>query len=111
MFEARHGRRAVDNSLLMTKGMTSTTFPMTLPSQADPTSTGASSKEPMTGQILTYTPSRVSPFPSQPGHTPVGVEHQPQRENTVPPVGVGHILGEGAAVFTGITQTMLTALD
>ena len=33
------------------------------------------------------------------------------QDDTVPPVGVGHILGEGAAVFTDMTETMLTALD
>ena len=32
-------------------------------------------------------------------------------EDIVPPEGVGHILGEGAAVFTDMTETMLTALD
>ena len=35
----------------------------------------------------------------------------PGGENTLPPVSVGHILGEGAAVFTDMTETMLTALD
>ena len=29
----------------------------------------------------------------------------------VSPVGVGHIIGEGAAIFTDMTETMLTALD
>ena len=27
------------------------------------------------------------------------------------PVGTGHIIGEGAAIFTDMTETMLTALD
>ena len=36
MFEARHGRGAVDNSLVISEGMSSTTFPMTAPSQAGP---------------------------------------------------------------------------
>ena len=31
--------------------------------------------------------------------------------NVVPPVGAGHILGEGAAIFTDMTATMLAALD
>ena len=55
MFEARHGGGAVANSLMITEGMISTTFPMTLPSLAEPISTRTSSKDPMTGQILTYT--------------------------------------------------------
>ena len=32
-------------------------------------------------------------------------------EDAALPAGVGHILGEGAAVFTDMTETMLTALD
>ena len=35
----------------------------------------------------------------------------PVEEDVVPPVGVGHILGEGTAVFTDMTKMMLTALD
>ena len=112
MYEARHGMGALDNSLVITEGIISTTFPMTIPSQTEPISTRASSKDPMTGQILTYTLSSVPPFPSQPGQTPVGAEHQPQvGKNTVSPVGAGHILGEGAADFTDMTEMMLTALD
>ena len=75
---------------------------MTLPSQAEPVSIRASHKDPMTRQIPTYTPSSVPQFSSQPGQTLLGEEYQPQvEENTVPPVDVGHILGEGAAIFTG----------
>ena len=29
----------------------------------------------------------------------------------VPPISSGHIIGEGAAIFTDMTETMLTALD
>ena len=29
----------------------------------------------------------------------------------VAPVGMGHILGEGAVIFTDMMETMLTALD
>ena len=35
----------------------------------------------------------------------------PAEYDVVPPVGVEHILGEGAAIFTGMTETMLAALD
>ena len=85
---------------------------MTLSSQAEPVSIRASNKDPTTRQIPTYTPSSVPPLSSQPDQTPIGEEYQPQvKENTVPPVGVGHLLGEGAAVFTDMTEMMLTALD
>ena len=66
----------------------------------------------MTRQIPTYTTSGVPSLSSQPDQTPIGDEYQPQvEEDTVPPVGVGHILGEGPAIFTDMTETMLTALD
>ena len=46
------------------------------------------------------------------GQIPVGTEHQPQMgENAIPTTGTGHILGEGAAIFTDMKETMLTALD
>ena len=48
MFEARHCRGVVDNSSVITEGMISTTFPMIIPSQAEPISTRASSKDLMT---------------------------------------------------------------
>ena len=112
MFDARNGRGAVDNNLVTTGGMVSTTFPMILPSQAEPVSIRPSNKVPMTRQIPTYTPSSVPPLSSQPDQTPIGEEYQPQvEEDTLPPAGVGHTLCEGATVFTEMTDTMLTALD
>ena len=54
----------------------------------------------------------MSSLSSQPYQTPIGEEYQPQvEEDAAPPAGVGHILGEGAAVFPDMTETMLTALD
>ena len=79
MFEARHGRGAVDNNLVTTGGMVSATFPMTLPSQTEPVHIRASNKDPMTRQIPTYTPSSIPPLSSQPDQTPV-IEYQPQVE-------------------------------
>ena len=35
----------------------------------------------------------------------------PTEHRVVSPVGTGHILGEGAAIFTDMTETMLTTLD
>ena len=35
----------------------------------------------------------------------------PTEHNIISPVGVGHMLGEGAAIFTDMTETMLVALD
>ena len=33
------------------------------------------------------------------------------RHRVVSPISSGHIIGEGAAIFTDMTETMLTALD
>ena len=52
------------------------------------------------------------PPPRQRG--PIYVEkgyHSPTEHRVVSPVGVGHILGEGAAIFTDMTEIMLTVLD
>ena len=38
--------------------------------------------------------------------TPSMIEHR-----VVSPVSTGHIIGEGAAIFTDMTETMLTTLD
>ena len=39
-------------------------------------------------------------------------EHQfSTRHDVVPPVGAGHILGEGATIFKDMTKTILAALD
>ena len=40
-----------------------------------------------------------------------GEYQSPTEHDVVPPVGAGHILGEGATIFTDMTKTMLAALD
>ena len=110
LFEANHGRGAVDNNLMATGGMVSTTFPITVPTQAESVSMRATNMDPMTRQLSKQTPAGVQSLFSQTDQTPVGEEYQPLVED-IPPVGVGHILGEEAAVFTDMTETMLTALD
>ena len=85
---------------------------MTIPSQTGPITTRAPSRDPMTGQLPTYTTGSVSAPSSQPGQIPVGTDHQPlMGENAIPPTGTWHILGEGAAVFMDMAEMMLTALD
>ena len=112
MFEARCGRGAVDNNLMTTEGLVSTTFPIILPTQTEAVSIRVTIKDPMTRQIPRHIPSGAPSLSSQPDQTLVGKEYIPQmRDDASPPAGVGHILGEGAAVFTDMTQTMLTALD
>ena len=51
MFEARHGKGAVNNNLMATSVMVSTTFPITVPAQAVSVSIRATHKDPMTSKI------------------------------------------------------------
>ena len=48
MFEAIHGRGAVDNNLMATGGMVSTTFPIIVPTQAESVRIRVTNKSPMT---------------------------------------------------------------
>ena len=69
-------------------------------------------KNPITRSISKYTPCGVQSHSSQQDQAPTEVEYQsPVEHDVVPPVGVGHILGEGAAIFIDMTETMLAALD
>ena len=49
--------------------------------------------------------------PSQRGSNSVRKTQSPTEHRAVLPVSTGHILGEGAAIFTDMTETMLTTLD
>ena len=58
-----------------------------------------------------HTSDSGHPPPSQIEHISVKMVPSITRHTVVSPVSTGHILGEGAAIFTDITETMLTALD
>ena len=51
------------------------------------------------------------PPPNQRGHVSVREIPSTTEHNIVSPIRTGHILGEGAAIFTDMTETMLTILD
>ena len=66
----------------------------------------------MVGARPRHTPDSEYPLPSQRGPVSVRKESQsPTEHRVVSPVGTGHRLGEGAAIFTNMTETMLTTLD
>ena len=66
----------------------------------------------VTGARPKKTPGSGYPPPSQKGQASVEGEYQsPAEHDVVPPVGAGHILGEGATIFKNMTETMLAALD
>ena len=97
---------------MATGGMVSITFPITVPTQAKSISMRATNRDPMTRQISKHITRGVQSLSSLPYQTSVGEEYQPLVEqDVVPPAGVRHILGEGAAVFTDMTEIMLTSLD
>ena len=51
MFEARHGRGAVNNNLMAIGGMVTTTFPIAVPTQAESVSRRETNEDPMTRKI------------------------------------------------------------
>ena len=108
MFEARHGRGAIDD-MTTTGEKPSVTSSIMVPTPAVSMSV---TKNPMTGSVPKHTPSGVYSLSSQQGQASVEEEYQsPAEHDVVPPVGVGYILGEGAAIFTDMTETMLATLD
>ena len=82
LFEARHGRGTVDN-IPKTGEKTCVAPPMGMPS--------------------TITDQRE--------HVSIGDIPSMTGPRVVSPINNRHILGEGAAIFTDMTETMLTALD
>ena len=61
---------------------------------------------------------RIKPIPdsgllptSQKEHVSASADPSMIGHRVVSPVSSGHIIGEGAAIFTDMTETMLTALD
>ena len=92
LFEARHGRGAMDN-MTTTGEKVSVTSPVMVPTSA--TSMGVTENS-VTGERTKHTPGSGYPLPSQKGQDSVEEEYRsPAEYDAVTPVGVGHILGEG----------------
>ena len=106
LFEASHGRGTVDNipkigerTLVLPMGMPST---ITSEDMAENLMVGARPKHTTdSGQLLPDQRERVS----------IGEVPSMTGPRVVSPVNNLQILGEGAAIFTDMTETMLTALD
>ena len=105
LFEARHGRGALDNMpksgaeaiAISSIGMT----PVTLSAGMIEDPMVSKRPTPDSGPVPSGWKEHISASadPSMIGH------------RVVSPVSTGHIIGEGAAIFTDMTETMLTALD
>ena len=65
----------------------------------------------MVGARQKHTPDIRHLPPDQRGHISVRKIPSATEHRIVSPMSTGHILGEGAAIFTDMTETMLTALD
>ena len=65
----------------------------------------------MVGARPKHTPDSGHLPPNQRGHVSVREIPSITEHIVVSPMSTGHILGEGAAIFTDMTETMLTALD
>ena len=105
LFEARHGRGALDHmprtsgEVIVTSsmGMTSTILNV------------GEMENPMVG--IRPIPDSGPPSSNQKEHVSVGADPSMMGHRVVSPISSGHIIGEGAAIFTDMTETMLTALD
>ena len=108
LFEARHGRGAID-SVPISGERVPATSPVAIPIL---TTSISVTKNIMMGARPKHTPDSEYPLPSQRSSVSVRTEYQSLTEHrVVSPMGMGHILGEGTAIFTDMTETMLTALD
>ena len=65
----------------------------------------------MVGARPKYTPDNGYPPPNHREHVSVREVPSTIGHRVVSPVSTGHILGEGAVIFTDMTETMLTVLD
>ena len=107
LFEARHGRKVIDSLPKSDDGV------LAASSMAMPTTTSSMgmTENIMMGARPTHTPDSGHPPSIQRGlvfarEIPSTTEHR-----VVSPMSTGHMLGEVAAIFTDMTETMLTTLD
>ena len=107
LFEARHGRGAIDGMPKSDEGV------LAASSMAMPTTTSGvgMTENLMVGARPKHTPDNEHLPPNQRGHVSVREIPSTTEHRVVSPMSTGHILGEGAAIFTDMTETKLTALD
>ena len=107
LFEARHGREAIDDIPKSGKEAIATA------SIGIPTTTlsAGMTENPMVRVRPRYTPESGPLPPNWKEHVSACVVPSIIGHRVVSPVSTGHIIGEGAAIFTDMTETMLTTLD
>ena len=105
LFEARHGRGALDH-MPRTSGEVITTSSIGM----TPATLNAGVMENLMVGVRPISDSGP-PLTNQREHVPMSADPSMMGHRVVSPISSGHIIGEGAAVFTDMTETMLTALD
>ena len=105
LFEARHGRGAIDNVPKSGEEAIATSSigipPVTLSARM--------TENPMVR--IRHTPDSGPLPPNWKEHVSAGTDPSMIGHRVVSPVSTGHIIGEGADIFTDMTETMLTTLD
>ena len=104
LFEARHGRGALDNVPRTSGEVITTSYIGITPTTL---STGMT-VNPKSEMGPTF--NDVHPHPNQREHISMSTDPSVMGHRVASPSS-GHIIGEGAAIFTDMTETMLTALD
>ena len=107
LFEARHGRGAIDN---MPK-LGERPLAASLMGMPPTTSSEGMTENLMVGARPKHTSDSGHLPPNQRGHVSAREIPSTTGHRVVSPINTGHILGEGAAIFTDMTETMLTTLD
>ena len=105
LFEARHGRGALDH-MPRTSGEVIVTSSIGM---TPATLSAGTIESPMV--VERPIPDRVPPSTNQKEHVSTSADPSMMGHRVVSPISSGHIIGEGAAIFTDMTETMLTALD
>ena len=105
LFKARHGRGALDH-MPRTSGEVVTTSSIGM----TPTTLSAGViANPMVEVRPTFDSGPL--HINQREHVPMSADPSMMGHRVVSPISSGHIIGEGAAIFMDMTETMLTALD
>ena len=102
LFEARHGRGALDPAPVTSQEVVSTSFGGITPA---PSSTGM-----ILNPRTEVRSTNGSLYPNQREHISEGTDLSEMGHQVVSPSS-GHIIGEGATIFMDMTETMLDALD
>ena len=107
LFEARHGRGAIDNMPKSGEEAIATSSFGIPPATLSAGMTG----NPMVRVRPRHTPDSGQLLPDWKEHVSTGVVPSIIGHRVVSPVSTEHIIGEAAAIFTDMTESVLTALD